>query len=324
VLHKYLSVMFTAALGLATASPVFAQTYPAKPVRVLVGLAAGGGVDMVARIFTPRLAEALGQPFIVENRPGGGSILAIETVARAAPDGYTLLFSPNGAMVMNPTIYKKLSYSPTKDFVPVALAVTFPLIVSVHAGLPVHSVKDLVSWLKANPGKANCAGTSQTFLLAIKLLTSSTGTECTFIQYKANNQTAQALMTGEVHFALVDTGPIFPAIQTGKVRGVAVTTPARDATFPDVPTVIEAGFPELEMRFWMGLLAPAATPAAIVKRLEAEMLRIVRMPDVVKQLQARQVTPAGMGSEEFGKFIASEIARWDATRKAAKIPQMEQ
>ena len=131
-------------------------------------------------------------------------------------------------------------------------------------------------------------------------------------------------MTGDVHFALMDIGPVFPAIQSGKVRGVAVTTPTRDATFPDMPTVVEAGFPNLEIRFWMGLLAPAGTPATIIKRLETEMLRIVKMPDVVKLLLARQVTPAGMGSEEFGKFIASEIARWDATRKAANIPQLDQ
>lgn len=306
------------------ASQAFAQTYPAKPVRVLVGLAPGGGVDLIARIFTPRLSEALGQPFIVENRPGGGSILAAETVARAAPDGYTLLFSPNGAMVMNPTIYTKLSYSPTRDYAPVALVATFPLVVSVHAGLPVHSVKELVGWLKANAGKANCAGTSNTFLLAIKLLTTKTDTDCIFIQYKGSNQTAQALLTGEVHFALVDTGPIFAAIQGGKVRGVAVTTAARDPTFPDIPSVVEAGFPELEMRFWMGLLAPAGTPLPVVRRLEAEMFRLVKQPDVVKQLQARQVVPAGLGSEEFGRVIASEIARWDATRKAAGIAQIEQ
>ena len=135
--------------------------------------------------------------------------------------------------------------------------------------------------------------------------------------------TSQALTTGDVHFALVNTGPIFAAIRSGKVRGVALPTPARDAAFPDVPSVVEAGFPELEMRFWMGLLAPAATPAPIVRRLEAEMLRIVALPDVVKQLQARQVTPAGLGSEEFAKFIASEIARWDATRKAANISQLD-
>lgn len=313
-----------AAALLLGASQALAQAYPAKPVRVLVGLAPGGGVDLIARIFTPKLSESLGQPFIVENRPGGGSILAAETVAHAAPDGYTLLFSPYGPMAMNPTIYTKLSYSPTRDFTPVALAVTYPLIVSVHAELPVQSVKELVGWLKANPGKANCAGTSNTFLLAIKLLTTKTGTDCTFIQYKGSNQTAQALITGEVHFSLVDAGPIFAAIQGGKVRGVAVTTPERDPTFPGIPSVVEAGFPELEMRFWMGLLAPAATPAPVVRRLETEMLRLVKMPEVVKQLHARQVIPAGLGSEEFARAIVAEIARWDATRKAAGIAQIEQ
>ena len=313
-------------LALALCMPLLAgaQNWPAKPVRMLVGLAAGGGVDLVARIFSTKLADALGQPFIVENRLGAGSIVAIETTVKAAPDGYTLLFSPNGAMVMNPTIYRKLSYAPLQDLTPISLAVTFPLVLSINAGLPVQSVSDLVSWLKANRGKANCAGTSQTFQMAISLLTSRTGTECTFIQYKGNNETAQALMTGDVHFALVDTGPIFPAIKGGKVRGIAVTTPARDVTLTDIPTVLEAGFPELEMRFWMGLFAPAKTPAAITRRLETEMQRIAKLPDVVQQLHSRQVAPAGMGADEFSRFIGAEISRWDAIRKAANIPQIEQ
>jgi tripartite-type tricarboxylate transporter receptor subunit TctC len=312
------------ALMLCVSSLAGAQTWPTKPVRVLVGLAAGGGTDLIARIFTPRLAEALGQPVIVENRPGGGSILAIELTTRAAPDGYTLLFAPVGSIVMNPTIYRNLSYAPLRDLTPISLAVTFPLIVSINANLPAKSVSELVTWLKANPGKANCGGTSQTFQMAISLLTSRTGTDCTFIQYKGNNETAQALMTGDLHFALVDTGPIFPAIKGGKVRGIAVTTPARDATFPDIPTVIEAGFPDLEMRFWMGLFAPAKTPAAITKRLETEMQRIVKTPEAIQQMHSRQVTPSGMGSEEFTKFIAAEMNRWDGIRKAAKIPQIEQ
>ena len=316
------TTLLTLALGMPALAS--AQNWPAKPVRVLVGLAAGGGVDLVARIFTTKLAEALGQPFIVENRLGGGSTVAIETTAKAAPDGYSLLFSPNGAMVMNPTIYRNLSYVPLRDLTPISLAVTFPLVVSINANLPVKSVSDLVAWLKANRGKANCAGTSQTFQMAISLLTSRTGTECTFIQYKGNNETAQALMTGDVHFALVDTGPIFPAIKSGKVRGIAVTTPTRDVTFTDIPTVIEAGFPELEMRFWMGLFAPAKIPSAIARRLESEMLRIVKLPDVVQQLHSRQVAPSGLGSDEFGKFIAAEISRWDAIRKAANIPQIDQ
>ena len=312
------------ALALCVPPLACAQNWPAKPVRVLVGLAAGGGVDLVARIFTAKLADALGQPFIVENRLGGGSIVAIESTVRAAPDGYSLLFSPNGAMVMSPTIYRNLSYAPLRDLAPIALAVTFPLVVSINANLPVKSVSELVAWLKANRGKANCAGTSQTFQMAISLLTSRTGTECTFIQYKGNTETALALMSGDVHFALVDTGPIFAAIKSGKVRGIAVTTPTRDVTFTDIPTVIEAGFPELEMRFWMGLFAPLKTPAAIARRLETEMQRIVNLPEVVQQLHSRQVAPSGLGSEEFSKFIATEISRWDAIRKAANIAQIDQ
>ncbi len=311
-------------LGLAFVVPVFAQApYPTKPVRVLVGLAAGGGTDLIARILTPKFADALGQPFVVENRVGAGGNIAAEVVAKSAPDGYTLLFSPNGPMVIAPAIYRHLPYSPTRDFTPIALAVTFPLIVSVNANVPAHNLKELVAFLKKNAGTNNCGGSGPPFELALRLLTSKTGTECTFIQYKGNNETSQAVLPGDLHFALIDAGPVYPAIQTGKVRGIAVTTPVRDPTFPDIPTVLEQGFPDLEMRFWFGMFAPAGTPTPIVRRLESEMERILKMPDVVKQIHNRQAIPASMGGEELGKFVASEIARWDAVRRTANIPQID-
>ena len=310
--RKWISALSSAVLGLACATHAAAQgAYPTKPVRVLVGLAAGGGNDLVARILTPKLTEAFGQPFIVENRLGAGGNVAADVVAKSAPDGYMLLFSPNGPMVIAPTMFRKLPYSPTRDYAPVALAVTFPLIVSVHAALPIHSVKELLTYLKANPGKVNCGGSGAPFELAANLFASKTQTTCTFIQYKASTETSQAVMTGDLHYALIDPGPLLPALQGGKVRGIAVTTPERLSAFPDIPSVVEAGFPDLDIRFWMGLLAPTGTPAPIVKRLESEVLRIIKLPDVAAQLQNRQVEPVGMGSEEFGKFIASEITRWD-------------
>ena len=321
---KHLVNCLGAAMGMALLGSVAAQNYPTKPVRVLVGLGAGGGTDLMARIITPKLSEALGQPFIVENRVGAGGNIAAEAVSKATPDGYTILFSPNGPMVINPTMFKSMPFSPTRDLAPIALVSTFPLIVAINSNLPVKSVKELVGWLKANPGKSNCGGSGPTFELAVRLLTSKTGTECTFITYKANNDTAQALMTGDLHFALIDTGPVFGAIQGGRVRGLAVTTPARDVTFPDLPTVIESGFPDLELRFWMGLFAPIATPAAIVKRLESETQRALKLPDVVKAIHAKQAAPADMNGEALAKFIAAEIPRWDSVRKGANIPQVDQ
>jgi tripartite-type tricarboxylate transporter receptor subunit TctC len=321
--RKFLASLALA--GTAVAAPgVMAQNYPTKPIRMMVGLAAGGGTDLVARIIAPKLGDALGQPVVVENRAGAAGMIAAEAVAKSAPDGYTLLFSPNGVFTINPTMYRKLNYSPTADFAPVALAVTFPLIVSVNSNVPAKSVKELVEFLKKNAGKNNCGGSGATFELAVRLLTSKTGTDCTFIQYKGNNETAQALITGDLTLALVDTGPVYPAIQGGKVRGLAVTTPRRDPAFPDMPSVVEAGFPELEMRFWMGLFAPAGTPQPIVRRLEAETMKAVRLPEVMKQLTNRQVSPDPLGSDEFAKFIAAEIPRWDAVRKAANIAQVDQ
>jgi tripartite-type tricarboxylate transporter receptor subunit TctC len=316
-------ILVRLAVLLAVALPALAQNYPTKPIRVLVGLAAGGGTDLIARIVAPKVADALGQPLVIENRVGAAGMIAAEAAAKATPDGYTLLFSPNGVFVINPTIYKKINYSPTKDFIPLSQSVTFPLIVSVNANVPAKSVKELVAFLKQNAGKNNCGGSGATFELAIRLLTSKTGTDCTFIQYKGNNETSQSLMTGDLHFALVDTGPVFPAIQSGKVRGLAVTTAQRDATFPDMPTVGEAGFPDLEMTFWMGFFAPAGTPAAVTKRLEAESIKAVKLADVVKQIHNRQANPSGLGSDEFGKLIAREIQQWDAVRKQANIPQVD-
>jgi len=322
--RKCIRLLLGAALALAPLAQAFAQgIYPTKPIHVLVGLAAGGGTDLIARIIAPKLADALGQAVLVENRVGAGGNIAAETVAKSAPDGYTLLFSPNGPMVIAPIMFRHLPYSPTRDFAPIAMVVTFPLIVSVNENVPARSLSELVAFLKKNAGKNNCGGSGPPFELALRLLTSKTGTDCTFIQYKGNNETSQALMTGEVHFALVDAGPVFPAIKSGKVRGIAVTTPTRDPTFPDIPTVIEAGFPDLEMRFWMGLFAPAGTPAAVVKRLEAETQRALKLPEVVKQIHNRQSIPANMSGEQLAKFVASEIARWDGVRKNANIPQVD-
>jgi tripartite-type tricarboxylate transporter receptor subunit TctC len=321
--RKILVRLLATAVAATIAGAAGAQNYPVKPVRVLVGLGAGGGTDLLARIVTPKLAEALGQPFIVENRPGAGANIATDVVAKANPDGYTILFSPNGPMVINPTMYKTLPFSPTRDFAPIAMVATFPLIIGVNAKLPVNNVGELVGWMKANPGKANCGGSGPTFELAVRLLTSKTGTECTFITYKANSDAAQAIMTGDLHFALIDAGPIYGAIQGGRVRGLAVTTPSRDPTFPDLPSVVEAGFPELDMRFWMGRFAPAATPAPIVKRLEAETQKLLKSPDVIKAIHAKQAAPADMNGEQLSKFVAGEIPRWDAVRKAANIPQVD-
>ncbi len=321
---RCLGALLFAGLGLGFNSIALPQTpYPAKPVRMLVGLAAGGGTDLVARIIAPKLADALGQPFVVENRVGAGGSIAAEFVARSAPDGYTLLFAPNGPMVINPTMFKQMPFSPVRDFTPVALAVTIPPLIAVNAGVPARSIAELIDFLKKNVGKSNCGGAGPTFELAARLFTGKTGTECTFVQYKGSNETAQALMSGDLQFAVIDTGPVFPAIQSGKVRGLAVTGPTRDPIFPDLPSVAEAGFPELEMRWWMGVFAPTGTPAAIVKRLESEMLRVLKQPEVVKQLRNRQTMPANMGSEELARFLTSEIARWDAVRKGANIPQLD-
>ncbi len=310
-------------LGLLSCSQTFAQAdYPNKPVRVLLGIAAGGGTDLIARIVMPKLSESLGQQFVIEYRLGAGGAIAAEAAASAKPDGYTLLFSPLGAFVTYPAIYKKLRYSPTRDFVPVSMPVIYPLVLVSSSSVPASSAKEFVAFLKKNTGKNNCGGAGAGFELVTRLFNELTGTDCTFIHYKGNNEATLSLYTGDLHFSFIGTG-IQAAIKTGKVRGLAVTAKTRSPLYPDLPSATEAGIPDLQIVFWNGLFAPAGTPAPIVKRLEAQMQRIVKIPEVMKQLHDQQVEPAGMGSEELAKFIAAEIQRWDTVRKAANIPQID-
>jgi tripartite-type tricarboxylate transporter receptor subunit TctC len=305
-----------------SASSAFAQVdYPVKPVRVVVGLAAGGGTDLVARIVMPKVADALKQPFIIENRVGVSGMVASEYVSRSAPDGYTLLFSPQGVLIQNPVMYRKLPYA-TKDIVPISVVVTFPAILAVNPSLPAHNVKDLVAWLKEN--KAFAAFSGGAFNIGLNLFMLKTGVKVDTIQYKGANEVVQSVLSGTTQMTLVDVGPVLGALKGGRVRGLAVTTTERLAALPDIPTVGELGFPELELSFWMGLFAPAGVPAPVVKRLEGAIIQAVAHPEVKQQLSAKLTNPAGTTAEEAAKVVARGYAEADAIRKAANIPYLDQ
>lgn len=308
-----------AAVVLITLSPSQAQNYPAKPMRVIVGFTAGGGTDVVARLVSQKISESLGQPVVVENRIGASGIIAAEYVAKATADGYTLLVSPSTVFTINPIMFAKLSYSPTRDFIPVSKAVSFPFVMVVSASQPIHSMKDLVAFVKANPGRANYGGPSGLFQLALELFKQRTGTNIEYIPYKGSNEAVNAVMAGDVLMALLDTGPVAGPLKGGKVRGIAVTSADRMPLFPDIPTMSEAGLNGMEIEGWMGMFAPVGTPLPIVKKLQDEVMRIVKLPDIRDRMYGLQLTPAGNTSEEFARSIGSDIERWKALAQSANI-----
>jgi len=296
-----------------------ARNFPAKPIRIIVGYAAGGGNDIVLRIVAPKLAEGLGQPVIVENKPGAQSIVAAEYVAKAAPDGYTLLMGASGPIAMNPATYSRLPYSPLRDFVPISMIGSFPLIMVVNPALPIRSVKDLVDYAKANPDKANYGASAAPFQLASELLNLRTGARFAYIPYKGSNESTNAVMSGQVTMTIADPPPVTGPLAGGRVRGLAITSAARHPAWPDLPTLAEAGVPDIEIVLWSGLLAPAGTPAAIVKKLQDEVARVVRLAEIRERLAGLAIDPVGNSSEEFARIIAADIAKWTAVAKAANI-----
>jgi tripartite-type tricarboxylate transporter receptor subunit TctC len=285
-----------------------AQAYPAKPITIVVGYSAGGGVDTLARSITEPLGKALGQPVVVENRLGAGSIVAATYVAKAKPDGYTLLMGAPGPIVFNHALYAKLPYGP-QDLVPISFVGISPLVLLVNASNPAKSVQDLVDFSRQNPDKANYGASSASFQLITELFKRKTGARFAHIPYKGANDSVTAVMAGDVTMTLADAGPASVGLQSGRVKALAVTTAERLKDYPNVPTLSELGI-DLKVSLWIGLLAPAGTPTEIVKRLSSEIAKVVDLPDVKKRISAMSVIPATNTPEEFAKFVASEIPLW--------------
>ena len=304
------------------ATPLRAQEdsskYPTRPIRIIVGFTAGGGNDIIARIVGQKLSESLGQPVVIENKPGGGAIVATEYVAKSAPDGYTLLVGASGAMTINPAVYARLPYDSIGDFAPVSELGSFPLILVVNASSPIKSVADLVAYAKANPDKTNYASSSAAFQLATELFKQKTGAPMQEIPYKGTNDSVMAVISGQVTAAIADAGPVSGQLKAGTVRALAVAAPRRMAVFPDVPTMKEAGA-DVEAVIWSGIFVPKATPPEIVRKLEGEFMRIARLPDVIARLKPLGIESVGNSSDEFGRILAADIARWTAVARAGNI-----
>ena len=307
------------ALMLVTGAAAAQDQYPSKPIRILVGYAAGGGNDIIVRVLQPEMQKGLGQPVIVENKPGAQSIVAAELAARAAPDGYTIFMGPSGPMTINPATYSKLPYHPQRDFAPISMICEFPLIVTVDAKLPVKSVKELIDYAKANPGKSNYASSAGIFQITTELFKQKTGTSIEMIPYKSSGESVQAVVGGTVMMTIVDPPPATGPLKAGALRALAVTSGKRHPAWPDIPTMAEAGVPDMEVPVWTAFFAPAKTPPAIVARLQKEVARAVQTPEVRERFAQMALEPVGGSSEDLGKRVARDIEKWTAVAKAANI-----
>ncbi len=302
----------------APAAPLHAE-YPEKPIRMLVGFAPGGGTDTTARIVSQRLASALGQQVIVDNRAGAGGNIATEFVSHAPADGYTLLLGTPAAFAINPSLYKNLPFDPVKDFEPVSLIVSSTNVLVVHPSVSVRNVKELIAVAKARPGQLNygSAGTGTPPHLAGVLFDTLAGTKMVHVPYKGGAPAMIALVSGEVEliFATVETA--VPQIKAGKIRALGVTTAKRSALLPELPTIAEAGVPGYEANNWNGVLAPAKTPAAIVERLNREIGKVLGAQEVKDALFRQGFDAWPSTPQEFGAYIKAEIAKWAKVVKAS-------
>lgn len=312
------------ALGLATAfvaAPVAAQDYPTKPVTLVVPFAPGGSSDVISRFVGNKLTELWKQLVIVENKAGGAGQIAMSQVARAAPDGYTLVLGHIGTLAVNPAMFDKLSYDYKKEFLPVAMLAIVPSAIAVNPGLPIKDIKDLLAYAKANPGKLNygSAGNGSAGHLAMEYFKDTTKLEAQHVPYKGTGPMLTDLLAGQTQLAYNGILPLVPHAKSGKLRIIAVGSPKRLPLMPEVPTVQEQGFADFETSQWYGILAPAGTPPAIVAKLNADINKVLTDPDIVKRLNDDGAV-AGSGSPaEFGKYIDAEEKRWGPVVKKAGI-----
>jgi len=304
----------------AAAAQGAADAYPAKPVRVVVGLAPGGGTDIQARLFAQKLSESFNRPFVVENRPGAGGTLAYAQVAKSPPDGHTLMGVTSGYTI-TPAVYARLPYDPIKDFAPVSLVSQAPFLLVVHPSLPVKSVKDLLALARKKPGGLDCgsAGRGSSTHMAFELFKTLSAVTITHIPYKGTAPALVDAMAGQVHMLFGNVLSTVAHVKSGKLRALAVTTARRSAALPDLPTIAESGVPGYENSTWHGWLAPAGTPPAILQRLNAELVKSANAPDVAARLAPDGGEAVGSTPEAFAQHIASEIARWRKVVKEAGV-----
>ena len=318
---RAVAAALAAALYTLAATQAWAQaSYPTKPVRLIVPWPPGGGADVLTRLLSPKLAEALGQQVIVDNRGGAAGNIGAELAAKAPPDGYTIVFAYSGTHSVNQHIYAKMPFKES-DFAPLIWLASVPQVVVVHPSLPVKNVKDLIALDKSKPGQLSygSSGNGAINHLAGELFNHMTGTKLVHVPYKGGGPAAVALLSGEIALILGEPASLVGHIKAGKVRPIAVTTAKRALSFPELPTVGESGVPGYEVTSWNGMLAPAGTPPDIVKRLNSEYNKIISEPEMRKRMIANGYEPVGGPPEKFGEHIRAEIAKWAPVVKRANI-----
>ena len=311
---------FLISIFLFGACVAHAQPWPAKPVKIMVGASAGGGTDIIARMLAEKFQAALGQPFVVENRPGAANTIAADLTARAAPDGYTLLLATNTAQAIAPHLLK-LNFDPIKDLAPVALVVVVPNVVVIGPGVPAANIRELVALLKKKPRGFSCgsSGIGSTQHLACEAFARATGTEIVHVPYKGSSQALADLIGDQIQLIFDTTSSAMGFIRGGKVKALAVMTPKRAAELPEVPTLAEAGVPDVEMTTWYGLFTTAGTPKDVLAKLYAETMKTVQLPDVRKRLIGLGGEPGALTSEQFGAMNKADFDRFGKLIREAGI-----
>lgn len=299
-----------------------AQTYPTKPIRLVVGFEAGGNTDTVARVVGQELGKRLGQQVVIENKAGASGTIGTHEAARAAPDGYTLTMGTTTTHAIAPAAYSKLPYDPVADFEPIAMVAIAPYLLVVHPSFPAKDLKEFVSVVKSHPGKYNygSAGQATTTHLVMATLASKAGLEMVHIPFKGNAPATTAVLGNQVEILFGALPPLLTHVQVGKLRALAISSGKRSPAATDVPTVAEAGFPGFDMALWLGFFAPKGTPPAVIKRLEAELLHVARSPELKVALEKQGLEANPLGTAELTTLLKSEIDTYKSVFKAAKIP----
>jgi tripartite-type tricarboxylate transporter receptor subunit TctC len=316
----FAGIIATGALAQGAAERT-AQAYPARPIHLVVPFPPGGSTDILARALALKLAEGFAQAVIIDNRPGAGGSIGAEAAARAAPDGHTIMMGHLGTLAVNPAIYKNLPYDPVKSFAPVALMAMVPSVLVVNPQVPAHSAAELVAYARANPGKLTygSAGSGSTSHLTTEYFKLATGTDILHVPYKGIGPMLTDLISGQLSLGFNGAPAVMAHVNSGRLRALAVTGAKRLPSLPRIPTLDEAGVKGFDASGWYGIVAPAGTPAEIVLRLNSEIRRIMQTPELRARLDAEGAIPAAGSPQEFGAFIASEIARWGAVLKRAGI-----
>ena len=305
----------------ASAGQALGQAYPAKPVRVLAPFPAGSGVDIVARMIGTPLAQAWGQAVVVDNRPGANGMIACELVARAAPDGYTLLLGNSSTLAMAPGLYKQAPYDPVRSFAPITLIAHSANVLVVHPSVPATSIPALIALARAKPGQLNygSAGSGNSMHLAAELFKMMAGVNLVHVPYKGSPQMLTDLLGGQIQLSFASLISTLPYIKQGRLRPLGVTSLQRAASLPDLPTISESGLKGYELSVWQGIVAPAGTPPPIIALLNGHIAKILQAPDTRERLATQGLDPAANTPEQFGAYIAAEVAKWTRVIKQAGI-----